>query len=158
MPVYRRTLLVPVTFTAADDEAADRFARDLLGAACDGAEALNTAGSLEVGDVSVLGPDAARAASLAVLLVRAASACAQVSRVRVEVGTVPGEPSGDAATYVHDLAQLDGAGASWGHERAPGRDRWWAQDDAAPTADDVTRRYQRDGLETVLRDLDGGAA
>jgi len=163
MPVYRRTLLIPVTFTAADDQAADQYARDLLDAACDGAEALNTAGALEVGTASVERPGAALAVALAVLLVHAATAGAQLAQVRVEVSTVPDPSAGSATTYAHDLELLAAASETWGHAVSPGRAQWWAQTDAQPAehADDpgdVTCGYQRGGLDAVLRDLEGGAA
>lgn len=209
MPIYRRTLLVPVTFTAADDACADSYARDLLDAACDGAEALNIAGDVEIGAAVVARPDAARAASLAALLVHAASAAAQLTHVRVEVNTVPGTSAATIATYARDLEQLAATRETWGHTASPGRALWWAQTGAQPpgaaradylvaygtgplamekveqwraaglevdsreirgtwvhrpvdpadtAGDEVTRGYQRDGLDTVLRDLDGGAA
>jgi hypothetical protein len=83
--------------------------------------------------------------------------------LRVEVSTVPGQSAGSVAAYAHDLEQLAAASGTWGHAASPGRAHWWAQTDAQPSVpvDDphgVTRGYQRDGLDSVLRDLDGGAA
>lgn len=58
MSVYRRLVALPLELTAPNPAAADRHAADLAGAAADRIEALDAAGSLTVGPVTVTTPPA----------------------------------------------------------------------------------------------------